>query len=199
MVALATPVSKPAPNRVYTRWFEALVDTYARLMEWMPALGNPAASPKAQSESSWLRAGRRFGKAVAAQRLAEEHYQKGWRLSAVGVLTDAAARFSEGRFPPTAVDLLQRIIDDDFSASSLRTVAETCLKHGHSKHLVAAVCLLGMAYEHDRTDTQALELLARAFEKMGLADKAQKVKAVLADIAEEEPTMPVTAYRLPSP
>lgn len=61
------------------------------------------------------------------------------------------------------------------------------MKHGERKHLVAAVCLLGMAYQHDPTDTRALELLARAFEKMGLAEKARKVDAVRAELAEQEP------------
>jgi hypothetical protein len=128
--------------------------------------------------------------AVGAQRLAESHYREGERVSAVGVLTDAAAEFSDGRFSAAAVDLLQRILDDQRDASALRTVAETCLGRGERKYLVAAVCLLGMAHEYDRTDSHALELLARAFERMGLEEKARKVEAVLAEISEEEPTLP---------
>lgn len=155
----------------------------------MPAIATLATSEEAPVEG--LRhAGRRFGEAGVAQQLAESYYQKGERISAVGVLTDAAAEFSEGRFPGSAVELLHRIINDQRDASALRTVAETCLEHGERKHLVASVCLLGLAYEYDRTDTQALELLARAFERMGLEEKAQKVMAVLAEMSQEEPTLP---------
>src|SRR6185436_15384041 len=152
----------------------------------MPAIGTLATSAEAHVESFRLHAGRRFGEAAVAQRLAESYYQEGEQISAVGVLTDAAAEFSEGRFSGLAVELLQRIVDGERGASALRTVAETCLEHGERKHLVAAVRLLGMAHEHDRTDSQALELLARAFERMGLDEKARKVKAFLADMDEEE-------------
>jgi outer membrane protein assembly factor BamD (BamD/ComL family) len=47
-----------------------------------------------------------------------------------------------------------------------------------------------MAHEYDRADSQALELLARAFERMGLEEKARKVEAVLAEMSQEEPTLP---------
>jgi hypothetical protein len=139
------------------------------------------------ADVQWLQVGHRFGEAMAAQRLAESYNEKGQRVSAVGVLADAAAQFSNGRFPATAVELLRRIVDDERNASALRTVAETCVGHGAPKHLIAAVCLIGMAYEHDRTDTHALALLARAFEKMGLPEKARKVEAILAEISEDEP------------
>jgi hypothetical protein len=130
---------------------------------------------------------------AAAQRLAESYFEKGERISAVSVLTDAAAKFSEGRFPAPAVELVQRILDAGFDASPLTTVAETCLEHGGRKELVAAVRLLGIAHEHDRANTRTLELLVRAFEKMGLDEKAQRVKAVLTEISEEEPTLPIVA------
>jgi hypothetical protein len=138
--------------------------------------------------------------AVVAQRTAESYHQEGERISAVSVLTDAATEFSEGRFSASAVELLQRIVNDQRDASALTTVAETCLEHGERKHLVAAVCLLGMAHEYDRTDSRALELLARAFERMGLEEKARQVEAVLAEISEEEPTLPRASDRpLPAP
>jgi predicted Zn-dependent protease len=125
--------------------------------------------------------------------LAESYNQKGERTLAVGVLTDAAAQFSQGRFPATAVELIQRIIQGDRNASALRAVADTCLKYGEPKHLVAAVCLLGMAHEHDPTDRQALELLARAFERMGLGEKARRVEAFIAEIFEEAPSLSTIA------
>lgn len=193
MVALATTESKRVPSRMNMRWLEVLLCRYTWLTDWMSAIGTLATS--ADAHGPWLHAGRRFGEAVTAQRLAESYNQKGERVSAVGVLADAAAQFSEGRFPSTSVDLLRRIVNDACNASSLRTVAETCLNHGEPKHLVAAVCLLGIAYEHDRTDTRALELLARTFARMGLEEKARKVEAVLAEMAEEEPTSPVAADR----
>jgi hypothetical protein len=137
--------------------------------------------------------------AVEAQRLAESYLEMGERVTAVSVLTDAAAAFSEGRFPAAAVELLRRILGAERDASPLIAVAQTRLERGERKHLVAAVCLLGMAHEHDRADTRTLELLARAFEKMGLDEKARKVEAVLAEIAEEEPTLPVATDRPLSP
>jgi hypothetical protein len=131
---------------------------------------------------------------------AESYYQKGERISAVSVLTDAAAEFSEGRFSAPAVELLQKIVKDQRNASALRTVAETCLERSERKHLVAAVCLLGLAHEFDRTDSQALELLARAFERMGLEEKARQVEAVLTEMSEEEPTLPRAVDRpFPAP
>jgi hypothetical protein len=139
--------------------------------------------------------GERSGEAVAAQRLAESYYEMGERISAVLVLTDAAAEFSEGRFSAAAMELLQRIVDTERDASPLRAVAETCLEHGDRKHLAAAVRLLGMAHEHERADTHTLVLLARAFEKMGLPEKARQVEAVLSEISEEEPTLPFAAAR----
>jgi hypothetical protein len=153
----------------------------------MPAFGKLGTSAEAQVEAPWHEVGQRFGEAVAAQRLAESYNQKGLRISAIGVLADSAAQFSDGRFSATSVELIRSIVDDERSTAALRTVAETCLKLGEPKHLVAAVCLLGMAYEHDLTDKRALELLARAFEKMGLSEKARKVEAVLADLSEDEP------------
>jgi len=161
----------------------------------MRATGPFAASGEAPVEGLRLHTGRRFGDAVVAQRLADSYYQKGERISAVGVLTDAAAEFGEGRFSGSAVAFLQRIVNDQRDASALRTVAESCLGLGERKHLVAAVCLLGIAHEYDRTDSQALELLARAFQKMGLDEKARKVEAVLAEISEEEPTLPIASER----
>jgi hypothetical protein len=166
----------------------------------MPAIGMLATSEGTPVEGLRTQAGQRFGDAVAAQRLAESYFQKGERISAVNVLTDAAAEFSEGRFSASAVELLQRIVNDQRDASALRTVAETCLDHGERKHLVAAVCLLGMAHEYDRADSRALELLARAFDKMGLEEKARQVEAVLAEISREEPTLPCAVERpLPVP
>jgi len=166
----------------------------------MPAIATIATSEEAHVEGWRLHAGLRFGEAVVAQRLAESYYHKGERISAVGVLTDAAAEFSAGRFSASAVELLQRIVNDERDASALRAVAETCLDHGERKHLVAAVCLLGMAHEYDRIDSQALELLARAFERMGLEEKARKVEEVLAEMSQEEPTLPCAIDRpLPRP
>ena len=146
-------------------------------------------------EGTWSRPGHRFEDPVVAEQLAETFYQEGERLSAVGVLTDAAAQFSEGRFPTTAVALFRKIIDEERTAFALRSVAETCVQHGQPKHLLAAVRLLGMAHEYDRADTHALELLVRAFDKMGLDEKARKVEMVLTEIAEEEPTLPVAVER----
>ena len=138
--------------------------------------------------------------ATSAQRLAESYCRTGERISAVGVLTEAAAEFSGGRFSASAVELLQRIVNDQRDASALRAVAESCLEHGERKHLVAAVHLLGMAHEYDRTDSRALELLARAFERMGLEEKARQVEAVLTEISQEEPTLPCAVDRpLPRP
>jgi hypothetical protein len=161
----------------------------------MPAIRPFAASGEAHVEAWRLHTGRRFGEAVVAQRLAESYCQEGEGISAVGVLTDAAAELTEGRFAGSAVALLQRIVKDQRDASSLKTVAESCLELGERKYLVAAVCLLGIAHEYDRTDSRALELLARAFVKMGLEEKARKVEAVLAEISEEEPTLPIASDR----
>ncbi len=160
----------------------------------MPA-GNLVISAEDYVEGPWSRPGSRFEKPVVAQELAEFFYQEGDRISAAGVLTDAAAQFSEGRFQATALALLQKIIDAERTAYALRAVAETCLQHDHPKHLVAAVRLLGMAHEYDRADTYALELLVRAFDKMGLEEKARKVEQVLAEIQEEEPTLPIAVER----
>ena len=38
-------------------------------------------------------------------------------------------------------------------------------------------------------------MLVRAFDKMGLEEKARKVEAVLAEIEEEEPTLPTAVER----
>jgi predicted Zn-dependent protease len=157
--------------------------------------GTAAISAEDHVEGPWSRAGLRFDDPIVAERLAETFYQEGERTSAVGVLTDSAAQFSEGRFPTASVDMIRRIVDDERNASALTTVAETCLRHGEPKHLVAAVRLLGIANEHNRADTHALTLLARAFEKMGLEEKARKVEAVLVEIAEEEPTLPIAVER----
>jgi len=187
MVALAKSDSRPVIGRMNMRWFEALLGSYAWLRDFMPAIGKLGTSAEAHVEAPWHEVGQRFREAVAAQRLAESYNEKGLRISAIGVLADAAAQFSEGRFSAGSVELIRRIVDDERSAAALRTVAETCLKHGEPKHLVAAVCLLGMAYEHDVTDARSLVLLARAFEKMGLKEKARKVEAVLTELAEDEP------------
>ncbi|HEX6273096.1 MAG TPA: hypothetical protein VFZ53_08655, partial [Polyangiaceae bacterium] len=140
-----------------------------------------------------LAAGVPPGEAIDAQRLAESYIEMGEWVSAVSVLTEAAVAFSDGRFPPAAVELLRSIVRAEREASPLRAIAETRLERGERKHLVAAVCLLGMAHEHDRADTRTLELLVRAFEKMGLEDKARKVEAVLTEMAEEEPTLPAAS------
>ena len=157
--------------------------------------GTSAISSEDHIEGPWSRPGHRFDDPVVAEQLAETFYQEGERLSAVGVLTDAAAQFSEGRFPTRAVDLFRKIIDEERTAFALRTVAEGCVQHGQPKHLVAAIRLLGMVHEYDRADTHALELLVRAFDKMGLEEKARKVEAVLIEIAEEEPTSPIAVER----
>jgi hypothetical protein len=140
----------------------------------MAIVGKLTTKSGAHGEASWLHAGRRFRGVAAALRLAESYYQEGDPLSAVGVLTDAGARFSQGRFPTAAIDLLQKIADDYASAFALRAVAQKCLKHGDRRHLVTAVHLLGMAYERDRTDSRALELLSFAFEKLNLEEKTRK-------------------------
>jgi hypothetical protein len=197
MVALAVRTLRRVPSRLNIQWGNVLRGTYTWLRDFVPAIGGVAASAEGRAEAEWLRAGQRFGEAIAAQRLAESYNDKGQRVSAVGVLADAAAQFSDGRFPATSVELLRRIVDDEHNASALRTVAETCLKHGERKHLVAAVCLLGMAYQHDLTDTRALELLVCAFEKMGLAEKARRVEAVLAEISAEELALPAPGKRSP--
>jgi outer membrane protein assembly factor BamD (BamD/ComL family) len=57
------------------------------------------------------------------------------------------------------------------------------------------VRLLGIAHEYNRADTHALTLLARAFDKMGLEEKARRVEMVLAEIEEEEPTLPIAVER----
>lgn len=193
MVALAGSHASSVPSRLNVRWFEGLLRTYTWLRDFMPAIGSLAGSAGERTDVRWLHVGQRFGDAMAAQQLAESYNDKGLRTSAVGVLADTAAQFSEGRFPVAAVALLRKIIDDERNASALKTVAESCVGYGEPKHLIAAVCLLGMAYEYDLTDTHALALLARAFEKMGLAEKARKVEAVLAEISAEEPTLPAGA------
>jgi len=159
----------------------------------MPAIGKLGASMEIVGLG--VHAGERPGEAVAAQRLAEAYCEMGERVAAVSVLTDAACEFSEGRFSAAANELLQRIVDAERDASPLRTVAETCLEQGEREHLVAAVRLLGVAHEHERAETHTLVLLARAFEKMGLHEKARKVEAVLAEISAEEPTLPIAAER----
>ena len=157
--------------------------------------GTSAISEEDHVEGPWSRAGLRFDDPAVAERLAETFYQEGERTSAVGILTDSAAQFSDGRFATGSLELIRRVVSDERNASALTKVAESCVQHGAPKHLVAAVYLLGIAHEHDRADTHALELLARAFDKMGLEEKARKVEMVLAEIEEEPPTLPVAVER----
>lgn len=110
MVALASSDSRRLPSRLNMRWVDVLRGTYTWLRDFMPALGSVATSAEAHAEVQWLRVGHRFAEAVAAQRLAESLKDKGQRISAVGVLADAAAQFSEGRFPTPSVALLRRIV-----------------------------------------------------------------------------------------
>jgi hypothetical protein len=91
------------------------------------------------------------------------------------------------------MELLGRIVVDQRDATALRTIAATCLERGEKKHLAAAVRLLGLAHEHDRSDAHVLELLIRAFEKMGLEEKARTVEAILIEMSREEPTLPRAA------
>jgi hypothetical protein len=157
--------------------------------------GPSAISEEDHIEGPWSRAGCRFDDPAVAELLAASYYEDGDRISTVGVLTDAAAQFTEGRFPATALELIQKVVEAERSTSGLTKVAEACLDYAEPKHLLAAVRLLGIAHEYDRADTLALELLMRAFDKMGLPEKARKVEAVLIDIAEEEPTLPMAVER----
>jgi Flp pilus assembly protein TadD len=88
------------------------------------------------------------------------------------------------------VDLLPGIAVDHSSPSALRTLAQKYLKQGDRKHLAAAVRLLSMAYERDRTDQRTLELWSFAFEKMRRQEQARKANAVRVDVPKEEPSRP---------
>ncbi len=116
-------------------------------------------------------------------RLAECHADLGDVAGAIPLLGYAAVRMrAHGRLDEALV-VLERLLALRNDPRYARVAAEIHLQRGGERDALEALRKLEHAYQADREDLAVLELLARAFEAVGHAGRAETVRAEAARIA----------------